>query len=358
MKKMPQYIIDMIKAPKDEIIEDLIRLKFPSEMAQIHAKVPTEGMGLGYDYEKEEKKILSQAAKAQKTVDDYKQQLQKKSMDELIRLYKKEKEKNDREKQIRKDEKEALERLRDDERFNDFKPDYKYWATLPKWSIREAVALLLNIEPRAKFYRSYSTSRDSLEDHLKHQHTYIAKKYAEYSEALWRSAKNSYSTKIDTENKPHSYIEWADSKEHHVPSALREAVEKYNGKQVDWKSKYEEEKARADGLENQKAVGVAEILAPEKTSAVGAEIVNSKNKPTLLWLLAVALKKAYPTLFKSEDAGYSLAQKILTDSEESETRPKKEAIKQAICNARAAVEIGVAQIVVEAQDTLKTKTKK
>lgn len=131
-------------------------------------------------------------------------------------------------------------------------PDYKHWAMQPMWSISQAVALLLDIEPSATFSRRGPYEQQNLDKYLRSNKELItAKRYFNYYDTLYNIVLNSNNR--DAYRKPSFFIEWAKSSDIIVPEKLAEALRNFGHNDADWHAKFIEQATTVQRLEKELA---------------------------------------------------------------------------------------------------------
>lgn len=127
--------------------------------------------------------------------------------------------------------------------------DYDFWGRMPGWSISEAAALLLDIDPDNKM----PGTRKDFERGTKEW---------EYHRLRRRLKRAQKMDDLDNPMRPRDFVEWAISNKLHVSDGLKESV--ISGKRLlNWRGKYFSMKRKRDKL----ATSLEDSVSPkERTS--------------------------------------------------------------------------------------------
>jgi len=252
--------------------------------------------------------------------------------------------------------KDLQDSLADRNTFRNFRPDYEYWAKKPEWTIKNGAFMLLDIDPeRCQFFNDvtgeFINTEDYLRDLKRKNASYKARQYFKYIDILYNAASIPEKTQINESNSPLTYIKWAVDCDFPVPPQLREAVEKYHGIYIDYKTLYEAEKKRADGI----------VAHNNEPSILPIDNKKRVERETLLWIAGVCLHKFKPSCLQANDKGTPLATHLRNHAKNNSIKLKSEnTLVSAIMEIRETVAINplVEEIVDEAEAILLKHTNK
>ena len=254
---------------KDELIKYLISKKFP------------------VNYIPGEKRLVRQIQikaemwpEIEKNIKIYCDELSQKTLEEVIELYEVEakKEREDFERRQQEYEQRRQKKLF----FNQLaaKADFDYWSKMPSWTIDEAVALLLDKDPRVVSWNNISPHATPM--HKKPE--LFAQEYQDLNELLRRK----YGSNQHIKTVPSELIEWADRVGLKVPAELKKIVLEGKDASTDWKALYE---AKYKDLEELKhKLEISQHKRKELVIKVRAS-TNSSKMPKMA--LAVIAKDKY-----------------------------------------------------------------
>lgn len=285
--QVPSWLENLIGTPKGNLIEEILNQEFTSEafrFFRLYAVSIKNGQPTELPEDKKELAFL-----AIEQINPRATYLKKQELDALIAIY----EKNDAEaaaKQLaEKSASEKIKATKEKSYFARYAPDYKHWAMQPVWSISQAVALLLDIEPNTELSCAGSFSNVSVEKYMNSNKELItAKRYFNYYNTLYNIVLNSINR--GDSRKPSFFIEWAKSKDIEVPKKLTEALKKFGHNATDSHGKSIEQAATIKTLEKE----LSEVkLANETLLKKPAKGIDSREHASLETLVLVMLAKHY-----------------------------------------------------------------
>jgi len=112
--------------------------------------------------------------------------------------------------------------------------DHDYWGNMPGWTISEAAALLLDIDP------------DNIPQGSRAELTPRTREW-EYHRLRRRLERAQEMEDLDNPTRPRDFIEWAISNKLDVSDAVKESV-KSGKKLLNWRGKYFSMKRKRDAL--------------------------------------------------------------------------------------------------------------
>lgn len=205
-----------------KLVEYLVRRQFPNWMNNrlSRAIAPAEGGG----FYKDTAGVLSRA------IAGYQSELQAKSPEELMELYREEKAKEEQERQ-EKTEWEERQRF-----FNQpgSAADFKHWGKAAYWSLEEAIALAFGKNPEAVTWKGVQEFTAI---------SAFAKRFAQVRDLALRAKDLG---QLHDHMLPGFFLAWARRNGVDVPEGLIEQVEKYGGVVADWKDAYDRLKEQFD----------------------------------------------------------------------------------------------------------------
>ena len=203
---------------KDELIKYLVSKKFP------------------VNYISREKRLVRQIQikeemwlEIDKNINTYIDELTQKALEEVIELSKTEEKKASEEHEKQQQE---CERRRQKKLFfnqPNTKADFDYWCKMSSWTTDEAVALLLDKDPRVVSWKNIFSYANPVRDYNKPE--IFAKEYQNLRELLIRQ----YGTNQDIKIVPSELIDWANGVGLEVPEELQKIVSKRKDASADWK---------------------------------------------------------------------------------------------------------------------------
>lgn len=212
-------------------------------------------------------------AEISKGVNAYMEELSQKTPEEINLLYNQEQRQEAENHRLRLQEQERLRQARLFFNQPEAKADFNYWGKMPSWTTDEAVALLLDKDPRVVNWGNISPHATSM--HKKPES--FAKEYQDLRDLLIRK----YGTNQHTVIAPSELIEWANSVALKAPEELQEMVLERGDQSKNWKTMYEE-------LLQRNSECPSTIKNPQKTSSAYTKELDSKNK-----IIAAIVKKHY-----------------------------------------------------------------
>lgn len=358
--KIPTWLSSLEGTSKGNLIEDILNQEFAREAFKFF-RLYAASIEKGETPElPEDKKEFTLRAIEQ--ISPRAAYLKKQELDALITIYEQNSAEAATKRLAEKAVEEKIKATKEKTFFARQAPDYKHWAMQPMWSISQAIALLLDIEPRAQLSSAGSFSAVNVEKYMRSNKELItAKQYFDYYDTLYNIVLNSNNR--DASRKPFFFIEWAKSNDIEVPEKLADALKQYGHNDTDWHAKSIEQTAQIERLEKEiaelKKAPASPNLDSSNATAADTDLITDKNKSTLLWLLGVALHKAWPRGFANDDKGNTLATNILAHVSTNNLFPKVQqaAVAKAVVESREAVVLAISEIADNAIVSAKAKTK-
>lgn len=215
----------MVRLPTYNSIDYLVARRFPSIFGEKNSTPTTRSISLSIELEKTDPKKRAQERAA------YKSQLEKKTTEEIDTLVKSER-------TLEFEEKEA------DHLFNQSYAvathlTYDHWSKAAYWTIEEAIALLLERNPKFLTFKSVQNDK---------KHSRIGIQFRELHDLATRAKEFG---QLSNKNIPGFFVAWARRNRITMPTLLMDELDKHGVQVADWKSGYETENSRANELVTQ-----------------------------------------------------------------------------------------------------------
>lgn len=220
-----------------------------------------------------------ESAEIRKKVNDYMYELSQKTLEEINLLYDQEQKQEVENRRLCLQEQERLRQKKLFFNQSEAKADFDYWSKMPSWTTDEAVALLLDKDPRV-------VNWDNISPHATPMHKKpesFAKEYQDLRDLLIRK----YGTNQYIITVPSELIEWADGVGVKVPEELQKMVLERGDQSTDWKALHEEKCKEVEELKK----NLEDSQSKRKELVIRTRASTNSNKMLKIALAVIAKEK-------------------------------------------------------------------